>query len=123
MSTKSEPVFDWAQASSLLGDDPDLVDDDMGEIVHELIQSSIARFQELYVLEPRSETKAISALTHQMRGSLLNFGFTTVGQLLGHLEHGEFKPDDFTRLVEEAYETFAESVRMLSDRYPSLGIG
>jgi hypothetical protein len=119
----SQPEFDWAQAASLLGDDPAGADADMSAIVLELIHSTISRFQELYVMDPRVEAKAITALTHQMRGSLLNFGFTTVGVRMAQLEHGEFRPAEFTRLVEEAYEIFGESVRMLSDRYPSLGIG
>ena len=123
MSTTDQTLFDWAQAASLLGDDPEQVDDDMSDIVHELIQTSIGRFQELYVLNPRTEEKAVVSLAHQLRGSLLNFGFTTVGARLDQIEHGHVKPDEFMSKVEEAYELFAESVRLLSDRYPSLGIG
>src|SRR5882724_408468 len=68
------PAFDWSQASSLLGDDPEAVAEDMAEIVRELIASADAQFQELKGKKCESERQAISALAHQLRGSLLNFG-------------------------------------------------
>ena len=47
MSATNEPVFDWAQASSLLGDNPNEVEPDMAAIARELVEGADAQFAEL----------------------------------------------------------------------------
>ena len=79
MSTTNEPRFDWAQAASLLGDDPNQVADDMAEIVRELVESAEVQFKELKAKKIETERKEVASLAHQLRGCLLNFGFEEVG--------------------------------------------
>ena len=90
MSTTNEPAFDWSQASSLLGDDPSQVADDMAEIVRELVEGADVQFQELKMKNAETDRKAISALAHGLRGCLLNFGFTEVGAILVQVEKGTY---------------------------------
>ena len=116
-----DPAFDWSQASSLLGDDPQQVDPEMAAIILELISTSETRFQELKALNP-ADPKPISALAHQLRGSLLNFGYTDVGRVLQQIESKEYQPAEFTGLVDQAVEIFHASNQLLATRYPTLGI-
>ena len=117
----NEPAFDWSQAESLLGDDPQAVDPDMAGIILELVTSSETRFQELKALDP-AEPKPISALAHQLRGSLLNFGYTEVGKILQKIESKEYQPPEFTGLVDQAVATFHASNTLLAAKYPTLGL-
>jgi HPt (histidine-containing phosphotransfer) domain-containing protein len=117
----TNPEFDWSQASSLLGDDPHQVDPEMGGIVLELIESSETRLAELRALNP-ADPKPISALAHQLRGSLLNFGYTDVGRLLQKIESKEYQPAEFTAWVDQVIALFHASNQLLAARYPSLGI-
>jgi HPt (histidine-containing phosphotransfer) domain-containing protein len=117
----TDPAFDWSQAASLLGDDPAHVDPDMGAIILELISTSETRLQELKGLDP-ADPKAISSLAHQLRGSLLNFGYTDVGRVLQRIESKEYEPATFPAMVDEAVGLFHASNKLLAARYPSLGI-
>jgi HPt (histidine-containing phosphotransfer) domain-containing protein len=117
----NEPAFDWSQAESLLGDDPHQVDPEMAGIILELISSSEAKFAELKALD-QNEQKPISALAHQLRGSLLNFGYTDVGKVLHKIEYKEFEPGALTPLMDQAVETFHASNKLLAAKYPVLGI-
>ena len=116
----AEPAFDWSQAESLLGDDPNAVPADMAEIVLELVQGSRDRFQELKQFNPAADRVKISAQAHQLRGSLLNFGFTGVGELLYVVEKKPYEDADYSRLMSEAEKAFTDSLALLSGRYPSL---
>jgi HPt (histidine-containing phosphotransfer) domain-containing protein len=120
MSTLSQPEFDWSQAESLLGDDPAQVPEDMAEIVLELVQGAEQRFLELKALDPETSRPAISSLAHQLRGSLLNFGFTGVGTNLFAIEKLPFASSDYPALLEKARASFVDSTKLLSERYPSL---
>jgi HPt (histidine-containing phosphotransfer) domain-containing protein len=122
MSTINEPDFDWSQASSLLGDDPAQVEPDMAAIVLELIESSEARLKELKTKNAATERVAIRSLAHQLRGSLLNFGFTAVGVVLWDIEKRDYPPSEYPALVEKAQTAFDVSKKMLGARYKSLGI-
>ena len=93
----------------------------MAAIVLELIESSETRLQELKALNP-AEPKPISSLAHQLRGSLLNFGYTDVGRVLQKIESKEYQPEGFTAMVDESVELFHASNQLLAARYPSLGI-
>jgi hypothetical protein len=115
-----QPEFDWSQAESLLGDDPNAVPDDMAEIVVELIDGSRVRFQDLKNLKPETDKAAISGQAHQLRGSLLNFGFVGVGTLLHDVEKKEYPPSDYPGMVDRAEQAFQASLKMLMERYPSL---
>jgi HPt (histidine-containing phosphotransfer) domain-containing protein len=114
------PEFDWSQAESLLGEDPNDVPPDMAEIVLELVQGSKERFQELKRLQPATERVAISSQAHQLRGSLLNFGFIGVGTLLYEVEKKDYAEADYFGLVEKAETAFHESLKLLAERYSSL---
>ena len=114
------PEFDWSQAESLLGEDPAQVPPDMAEIALELVQSAKQRFGELKAMDPVTSRPAIGALAHQLRGSLLNFGFVGVGALLLDLEKKEFPPAEFAGLVQRAEAAFLASTKLLAERYPSL---
>ncbi len=116
----SEPDFDWSQASSLLGDDPQQVPEDMAAIVVELVEGSAERFDELKAKNPETDAVAISSLAHQLRGSLLNFGFTAVGAVLLQIEKKGYTPPEFAGLVDKAITTFAESKKVLVRHYPTL---
>lgn len=122
MSATHEPNFDWSQASSLLGEDPAQVEPDMIVIVLELIESSAVRFKELKAMNPATERAAINSLAHQLRGSLLNFGFTAVGEVLWDIEKREYTPSEYPALVEKAQAAFDASKKMLGARYTSLRI-
>ncbi len=118
--TTHEPSFDWSQAASLLGDDPGAVADDMAEIVAELIDSGHLHLQQLKGKKPETDRKAISALAHNLRGSLLNFGFTEVGNILLKIERGDYVDAEFASLVEQTDKVFELSKKMLAGRYPTL---
>jgi HPt (histidine-containing phosphotransfer) domain-containing protein len=122
MSATNEPDFDWSQAASLLGDDPSQVEPDMAAIVLELLESSEARFKELKAKNAATELPAIRSLAHQLRGSLLNFGFTAVGAVLMEIEKRDYPPAEFPALVDKAKGIFDASRKMLAARYKSLGI-
>jgi HPt (histidine-containing phosphotransfer) domain-containing protein len=117
----TDPAFDWSQAASLLGDNPQQVDPEMGAIILELIATSETRLQDLKGLDP-ADAKPISSLAHQLRGSLLNFGYTDVGKVLQRIESKEYEPADFPTLVDEAISLFHASNKLLAARYPTLGI-
>jgi len=116
----NEPSFDWTQAASLLGDDPQQVSEDMVDIVGELIESANGHFEELKKKNPETERKNISSLAHQLRGSLLNFGFTDVGTHLLRLEKENFPAAEYAAMLCETEKVFAASKKLLAARYPSL---
>ena len=116
----SQPDFDWSQAESLLGEDPTQVPQDMADIVVELVEGSRGRFQELAGFDPKTERVKIGAQAHQLRGSLLNFGFTGVGAILFDIEKKEYPPEDYSGMVSASEEAFQASLKMLSERYPTL---
>ncbi len=120
MSTSSQPEFDWSQAESLLGDDYQNVPQDMADIVLELVQSAEQRFGELKAMSPETDRTAISALAHQLRGSLLNFGYVEVGTCLYEIEKKPYASADYLGLVQKAEETFVSSNKLLAGRYTSL---
>ena len=116
----NEPVFDWAQASSLLGDNPNEVDPDMAGIVVELVQSAVVQFADLKALNPETERKTIASQAHGLRGCLLNFGFTEVGSILLEVEKGPYESGDYLGRINKAEEVFAASKALLAARYPGL---
>jgi HPt (histidine-containing phosphotransfer) domain-containing protein len=120
MPTPGQPEFDWSQAESLLGDEPNNVPEDMAAIVLELVEGARTRFDELKALKPETDRTAISALAHQLRGSLLNFGFVEVGTYLFDIEKREYPAADYPGMVEKAEEAFVGSTKLLAERYPSL---
>ncbi len=122
MSDSSPPEFDWSQAESLLGEDPAHVPPDMAEIVLELAQSARDRFAELKTLDPVSARVAIGAAAHQLRGSLLNFGFVAVGTILLEIEKRDYPAAEYPGLLARAESVFYESMKLLAGRYPSLGL-
>ena len=122
MSEINEPDFDWLQASSLLGEDPNQVEPDMIAIVLELIENSEVRLKELKAMDAATGRAAIDSLAHQLRGSLLNFGFTAVGAVLLDIEKREYTPSEYPALVEKAQAAFDTSKKMLGARYTTLGI-
>lgn len=122
MSTTSEPAFDWSQAESLLGEDPTQVSPDMADIVVELIEGSADRFKELKAMNAETQHPAIVAAAHQLRGSLLNFGFTEVGTVLLDIEKGVYPPAEYPAKLEKALVAFEASKKLLAKRYPTLRI-
>ena len=122
MSATNEPDFDWSQAASLLGDDPNGVDGEMAVIVRELVDGAEVQFQDLKLKNPETDRKAISALAHGLRGCLLNFGFTGVGAILMEVEKGPYPSGEYLDRINQAYAVFAASQKVLATRYPSLGL-
>ena len=122
MSATNEPAFDWSQAASLLGDDPNAVDQEMSAIVRELVEGAEVQFQELKLKNAETDRQAISALAHGLRGCLLNFGFTEVGGLLFHVEKGTYLAGEYLDRINEAQAVFVASQKVLAARYPSLGL-
>lgn len=120
MSAPNEPDFDWTQAASLLGDDPNEVADDMAAIVQELVEGSDIQFEELKAKNAETERKAIASQAHQLRGCLLNFGFSEVGAILMQIEKGDYTQNEYPILVDNARRVFAISKKMLATRYPSI---
>jgi HPt (histidine-containing phosphotransfer) domain-containing protein len=122
MSAPDEPAFDWSQAASLLGDNPDEVDADMAAIVRELVEGAEVQFQDLRAKTNDADRKNISALAHGLRGCLLNFGFTEVGGILMQVEKGTYSSEEYLQRVDQAQAVFVTSKKMLAARYPSLGL-
>jgi HPt (histidine-containing phosphotransfer) domain-containing protein len=122
MSATQEPDFDWSQAASLLGDDPNAVEADMSAIVRELVDGADAQFQELRSKNAETERKEISSLAHGLRGCLLNFGFTEVGGLLMEVERGTYPASEYLGRIDQAQVVFITSKNLLAARYPSLGL-
>jgi HPt (histidine-containing phosphotransfer) domain-containing protein len=117
----NEPAFDWSQAESLLGENPNQVDPDMAAIVLELIESSELRLHELKAMDP-TDPKPVSSLAHQLRGSLLNFGYTDTGKALHKIEYKEYAEGTFDSTCAEAIDLFHASNKLLAAKYPVLGI-
>jgi HPt (histidine-containing phosphotransfer) domain-containing protein len=122
MSATQEPAFDWAQAASLLGDDPNAVEADMAAIVRELVEGADVQFQELKLKNAETDRKTISSLAHGLRGCLLNFGFTEVGGLLMHIEKGDYPAGEYLDRINQAQAVFVASKKLLAARDPSLGL-
>jgi HPt (histidine-containing phosphotransfer) domain-containing protein len=122
MSAADEPAFDWSQASSLLGDNPDGVDPEMAVIVRELVEGADVQFQEMKSKNAETDGKTISSLAHALRGCLLNFGFTEVGGILMHVEKGVYPASEYLSLIDKAEATFVASKKLLAERYPSIGL-
>lgn len=122
MSETNEPAFDWDQAASLLGDNPNSVDEEMAVIVRELVEGAEVQFQELRLKNAETERKAIGSLAHALRGCLLNFGFTEVGGLLLHVEKGVYQAGEYLDKIDQAYAVFIASKKLLAERYPSIGL-
>jgi hypothetical protein len=117
-----EPAFDWSQAESLLGDNPNQVDPDMAAIILELIETSETRLHELKAMNPATDPKPVSGLAHQLRGSLLNFGYTDAGKALHKIEYKEYPEGAFDATCDEAIDLFHASNKLLAAKYPTLGI-
>jgi len=122
MSTPNEPAFDWSQAASLLGDDPNAVEPDMAAIVKELVDGAKLQFEELKGKDPVAEPKVVSSLAHALRGCLLNFGFTQVGLILLEVEKATYPPGEYQNRLNAAEADFLTSKKLLMERYPSLGL-
>ncbi len=122
MSETNVPAFDWAQASSLLGDNPNEVDPDMAAIVRELVDGADGQFAELRSKDAETDRKTISSLAHALRGCLLNFGFTEVGGLLFHVEKGTYPTNEFVAKIDQAKAVFEASKKLLAERYPGIGL-
>jgi HPt (histidine-containing phosphotransfer) domain-containing protein len=122
MSATDEPAFDWDQASSLLGDNPNAVDEEMAVIVRELVEGAAVQFQELKLKNAETDRKSISSLAHALRGCLLNFGFTEVGGLLMHVEKGNYQAGEYLDKIDQAEAVFIASKKILAERYPSIGL-
>jgi HPt (histidine-containing phosphotransfer) domain-containing protein len=120
MPESSPPEFDWSQAESLLGEDPQNVPPEIAEIVVELEQSAKERFAELKTLDPAASRVVIGGVAHQLRGSLLNFGFVAVGAILLDIEKKEYPAADYPGLVAKAEKVFYDSMKLLASRYPTL---
>ena len=118
----TEPAFDWSQAESLLGENPNQVDPDMAAIILELIETSETRLLELKGMNPAADPKPVSGLAHQLRGSLLNFGYTDAGKALHKIEYKEYAEGDFSATCDEAIDLFHASNKLLAAKYPVLGI-
>ena len=122
MSAPQEPAFDWSQAASLLGDNPNEVEADMAAIVQELVEGAEAQFQELKQKNAETDPKTVSSLAHGLRGCLLNFGFTEVGTLLLHVEKGTYPAGEYLDRINQAHAVFIASHKLLAARYPSIGL-
>jgi hypothetical protein len=122
MSSPSEPAFDWSQAASLLGEDPNQVDPEMAAIALELVQGADGQFAELKSKDFATDQRTVSSLAHALRGCLLNFGFTEVGGILQYIEKGPCTAAEFPDKLEEARTAFLASKKLLGERYPSVGI-
>jgi HPt (histidine-containing phosphotransfer) domain-containing protein len=122
MSSSDVPEFDWSQAASLLGEDPNAVDPDMAAIVRELVDGADAQFADLKAKDFANDHKGVSAAAHALRGCLLNFGFTEVGTILQYIEKGPCTAEEFPEKLDEAQAAFEASKKLLAERYPSLGI-
>jgi len=120
--SSSEPAFDWSQAASLLGEDPNHVEPDMAAIVLELVGGADAQFDELASKDFATDKKTVCSLAHALRGCLLNFGFTEVGGILQYIEKGPCTAEEFQPKLQEAREAFLASKKLLAERYPSVGI-
>jgi hypothetical protein len=120
--SSSDPAFDWSQAASLLGEDPNNVEPDMAAIVLELVGGADAQFDELASKDIATDRKTVSSLAHALRGCLLNFGFTEVGGILQYIEKGPCTPEEFPQKLQEARAAFLTSKKLLAERYPSVGI-
>src|ERR1700692_1075314 len=106
MSATHEPAFDWAQAASLLGDNPNEVDWEMSAIVRELVEGADVQFQELRLKNVETDRKAIASLAHGLRGCLLNFGFTEVGTILLQIEKNTFLAGEYQERVDPGQAGF-----------------
>ena len=95
MSATDEPAFDWDQAASLLGDNPNSVEEEMAVIVRELVDGADGQFAELKAKNAETQRKEIGSLAHGLRGCLLNFGFTAVGTILLEIEKGTYEPSEY----------------------------
>jgi HPt (histidine-containing phosphotransfer) domain-containing protein len=122
MSATNEPAFDWAQASSLLGDNPNEVEPEMAAIARELVEGADGQFRDLKALDPETDRKAISSQAHGLRGCLLNFGFTEVGALLMQVEKGPYESSEYQARIAHAEAVFIASKKLLAERYPGLGL-
>jgi HPt (histidine-containing phosphotransfer) domain-containing protein len=122
MSATNEPAFDWSQAASLLGDDPNGVEADMAAIARELVEGSEVQFQQLKLKNAEADRKAISSMAHGLRGCLLNFGFTEVGGLLLRIEKGAYQAGEYLDRIDQAHAVFVASKKLLAARYPSIGL-
>jgi HPt (histidine-containing phosphotransfer) domain-containing protein len=122
MSATQEPVFDWSQAASLLGDNPNEVEPDMAAIVIELVEGAEGQFKELREKDAEADRKGVSSLAHALRGCLLNFGFTEVGTILLQVEKGTYPTSEYLARIDQAYAVFIASKKLLAARYPSIGL-
>jgi len=122
MSATDEPAFDWDQAASLLGDNPNSVEEEMAVIVRELVDGADGQFAELKSKNAETQRKEIGSLAHGLRGCLLNFGFTAVGTILLEIEKGTYEPNEYPAKIESARLTFIASKKLLAARYPALGL-
>jgi len=122
MSATNEPAFDWEQAASLLGDNPNAVDEEMAVIVRELVAGADVQFEDLKSKNAETQRKEIGSLAHGLRGCLLNFGFTEVGTLLLQIEKGTYEPSEYPARLEQARLVFIASRKLLAERYPGIGL-
>lgn len=115
-------VIDWNQASALLGPVGEPVSSEMNELFREMEAYVLEGFQELAKADlktPESIT-SVTKRAHQLRGSMLNFGFTGTASILLSVETQKHTPKEITALIKSAKESFISTAASIRASYPDI---
>ncbi len=117
-----EQIINWNQLSMILGDETDPIDEEMADLFRDFIDDADQRLDILDGFDPVSNPDGVAHEAHKTRGAALSFGFERFASILQTVETRvlELSPDEISRLLEAARDTFGRSRGEVSQRYAYL---
>lgn len=114
-------LIDWEQLEMVFGDEEDF-DEDMAELFQEFLEDSEQHFKQILGEDFESSREVVAKLSHKVKGSCANFGFSKVAESLASIETNvvSITVDTFNTLLASAQADFKASVDEVVARYPGL---
>lgn len=117
-------LIDWEQLEMIFGEDEEDFDDDMAELFQEFLEDAQSNFSAIEDASFGSDKEAIAKLSHKVKGSASNFGFSKVASILAHIENdmATLTEADYNHSLLEVESCFEASSIEVRNRYPGVMI-
>ncbi len=115
--------IDWNQACALLGEQGEVVPDEMRDLFHEMAAYALVSFDQILATPLTEENlAALPRKSHQLRGSILNFGLIEAANILLKIEVEKetISAEEAHDILVRARASCVESLELLKQTYPSL---
>lgn len=116
-------LIDWEQLEMVFGDEDDF-DEDMAELFQEFMEDAVEHFTQIAAEDFETSKSTIAKLSHKVKGSAANFGFSKMAGSLGTIENDidSLSKDRFEELFALARGDYQSSVEEVASRYPALAV-